>query len=134
MSGSAVPELQAFDQDMQRFMRERGIKAATLAVSKDGKLILARGYGFADSNGQRSIRPDDPLRIASVTKPITAAAVRHLIRERRLSPDMKAFAFLGVTPPPESEPDPRLKDITIQHLLDHQGGWDRDKAFDPMFR
>jgi N-acyl-D-amino-acid deacylase len=27
-----------------------------------------------------------------------------------------------------------LKEVTIQHLLDHKGGWDRDAGFDPMFR
>jgi N-acyl-D-amino-acid deacylase len=30
--------------------------------------------------------------------------------------------------------DPRLQKITIRHLLEHKGGWDRDRAFDPMFR
>jgi len=30
--------------------------------------------------------------------------------------------------------DERLLDVTIQHLLQHRGGWDRDKSFDAMFR
>ena len=32
------------------------------------------------------------------------------------------------------DPEPRLRDITIRQLLQHTGGWDRDKSFDPMFR
>ncbi len=33
-----------------------------------------------------------------------------------------------------AEYDERLDDITIRHLLQHRGGWDRDKSFDAMFR
>jgi CubicO group peptidase (beta-lactamase class C family) len=32
------------------------------------------------------------------------------------------------------DPEPRLRGITIRQLLQHTGGWDRDKSFDPMFR
>jgi len=35
---------------------------------------------------------------------------------------------------PHGSPDPRLKQVTIRHLLQHTGGWDRDVSFDPMFR
>src|SRR5581483_884445 len=37
-------------------------------------------------------------------------------------------------PPEERKRDPRLKKVTVRHLLQHTGGWDRDKSFDPMFR
>jgi N-acyl-D-amino-acid deacylase len=134
MSGKRVPLLDAFDEAMQTFMRERHIQAGTLAVMKDGKLVLSQGFGHADVDGKRQVDPDDPFRIASVTKPFTAAAVRKLIKEGKVKADTKVFAYLGVTPPPSKEADPRLKDITVQHLLDHKGGWDRDTAFDPMFR
>lgn len=116
------PEL--FDQAMQKFMTERNIKAGTLTVSRGGKLLWSQGYGA---------KVDDPFRIASLTKPITAAAVRTLIREKKLSLDDKAFPLLGLKPLPGQTPDPRLNNITIGHLLDHQGGWDHAKTFDPMF-
>ena len=32
-----------------------------------------------------------------------------------------------------SEFDIRQREITIRHLLEHRGGWDRDKSFDAMF-
>jgi N-acyl-D-amino-acid deacylase len=31
-----------------------------------------------------------------------------------------------------AEPDPRMRQVTIRHLLNHSGGWDRDASFDPM--
>jgi N-acyl-D-amino-acid deacylase len=47
--------------------------------------------------------------------------------------DDKAFDILGQSPPASG--DKRLKDITIQHLLDHRGGRDKDNSpnYDPMF-
>lgn len=120
---SADPEL--FDEVMRKYMAERDIKAGTLAVSRDGKLLLERGYG---------IEGDAPLRIASLTKAITAAAIHRLVREGKLNLDAKAFPLLGLRPPPGQKPDPRWNDITIRHLLEHKGGWDREKTFDPMFR
>ncbi len=133
-TGKEVPGMQSFDQAMLRVMKERNIPAGTLAVSKDGKLLLSRGYGFADREGKKPIAPDAPFRLASIGKPITAAAIRKLVRDGKLSMDTKAFALLDVKPLPGAKSDPRLKDITIQHLLDHKGGWDRDATFDPMFR
>jgi CubicO group peptidase (beta-lactamase class C family) len=114
-----------FDKEMRRFMSEHGIKAGTLAVSRNGKLLLSRGYG---------VDADTPMRLASVTKPITAAAIRQLVHQGKLSLDAKAFPLLGLKPPPGQKLDRRLNDITIRHLLEHKGGWDRDKTFDPMFR
>ena len=38
-----------------------------------------------------------------------------------------------MSPAPGGTADSRLKDVTILHLLQHLGGWDRGKSFDPMF-
>src|SRR5262249_39147993 len=126
VSGTAVPDLAAFDRAMLTYMKERGVRAGALAVMKDGRLILQRGYGWAARDGSRQVQPDDPFRLASVTKPFTAAAVRNLIRRGKLSLDTRVFALLGVKPPPGRFADPRLAHVTVRHLLDHRGGWDRD--------
>jgi CubicO group peptidase (beta-lactamase class C family) len=127
-------ELAALDEVMCRYMRERTIGAGALAVMKDGQLLLNRGYGFADSARKVPLAATARFRLASLTKPFTAAAVQRLIRAGKLRADSHAFALLAVQAPEGSKPDPRLQDITIQHLLTHQGGWDRAVAFDPMFR
>jgi CubicO group peptidase (beta-lactamase class C family) len=122
-----------FDRAMQNFMEKRGIRAGTLAVSRDKQTVFAKGYGFADADGKRPMQADDPMRLASATKAITAAAVRKLVREGKSTLDTKAFPLLGLKPPPERTPDPRLDDITIRHLLEHKGGWVASETFDPMF-
>ena len=133
-TGKAVPELAAFDDAMQQFMSQRGIGAGVLAVRKEGRVVLARGYGFLDPEGKRPVQPETPFRLASVTKPFTAAVVRKLCRDGRLKLDARVFDVLGLKPLPGKELDPKWRDVTIGHLLEHKGGWDRQKAFDPMLR
>ena len=40
---------------------------------------------------------------------------------------------LDLQPPPGRTADPWLDEVTVDHLLYHTGGWDRDQTFDPMF-
>ncbi len=74
------------------------------------------------------------MRIAGLTQPITAAAVKKLIRDGKLTLDTQAFPYLKLKPPHGSNPDPRLIQITVRHLLDHKAGWDAAAAFDPFTR
>ena len=81
------------------------------------------------------MKRDDRMRIASLSKPITSVAVLKLIEDGRLSLDDRAFAILDDDEPPAGRTrDPRLADITVQHLLHHAGGWDRNRSGDPMFK
>ncbi|HYV37659.1 MAG TPA: serine hydrolase [Gemmataceae bacterium] len=134
IQGDAVPELAAVDAAMRKFMQDRSIPAGTLAVMKNGKIVLSHGYGFLDPSHNTLCGPQTPMRIASVTKPITLAALLKLIREGKVSLTTKAFVYLGIQPPPGQKMDKRLLDITVQNLIQHKGGWDRDKAGDPMFK
>lgn len=133
MSGTAVPKLKAFDDEMLNILSSRGWTGGALAVSHGGKTVFARGYGYRDADRRVPVLPDTPFRIASVTKPLTAAVVRGMIADGKFKLDDKAFALLGLAPTLAG--DQRLKDITIDHLLGHRGGWDRDSGpkYDPMF-
>src|SRR5689334_471724 len=73
--GRSVPELAAFDQVIQRVMERWDLPGGALAVSRDGRLVLSRGYGLADVVDDRPFEPSSRCRIASDTKPITAVAI-----------------------------------------------------------
>ena len=135
-TGRHDPALQSFDDLMFTFVEKHDVPGAALAVSRHGKLVYARGFGWADVEKKEQVKPASLFRIASVSKPITAVAVLHLMERGKLKLDTKAFEFLGFKPhlDKKSKPDPRLDDITIQHLLNHTAGWDREKTFDPMCR
>src|SRR5205085_2420023 len=136
VSGPAVAHLAALDAAMLKFMGNRSIPAGTLAVSRNGRIVYSRGFGWGDEAMTQPIAPDASMRIASLTKAFTAACIHKLVRDGKLKYDDKAFSILsGHIPAGEKKKvDPRVFDITIQHLLDHKGGWDsKGTKFDPMF-
>jgi CubicO group peptidase (beta-lactamase class C family) len=107
-------------------------------VLREGKLIYARGFGYADVENKTPVQPDALFRIASVSKTLTAVAIMKLVEEGKLDLDDHVAPFIAhLTPAPGSTVDPRWEQITIRHLLNHTGGWDRNKpngGFDPMDR
>jgi N-acyl-D-amino-acid deacylase len=127
-----APSLESFDAAMAPFMKERGVPGGALAVVKDGRLVYAKGYGFADIDAKVEVEPTSLFRIASVSKPITAVAIFTLVQKGKLELDAKAFALLGLEPGEKG--DRHLADITVRQLLHHTAGWDREKSGDPMFK
>jgi N-acyl-D-amino-acid deacylase len=127
-----------FDVQMTSFMAARNIPGGALAVSRNGKLVFAAGYGYADVNAKEPVTPTSLFRIASVTKPITGVAMMRLMElyPDRVSLDTPAFPLVKIEPWVEEgkTPDPRLQQITVGELLHHTAGWDRGKSFDPMGR
>lgn len=138
VTGRGDPRLASFDRLMTKFMAENKVTGAALAVARRGRLVYARGFGYADVETKEPVRPRSLFRIASVSKPFTSAAVLQLIERGKLSMDDRVVDVLSVRPNPQAEPiapaDARLRQVTIRLLLQHRGGWDRDKSFDPMFR
>jgi N-acyl-D-amino-acid deacylase len=126
----------AFDREVERFMSARKVPGGALAVVKERKLVYARGYGWADRDRKIAARADSLFRIASLSKPITAVAALKLAEEGKLELDARAFDLVRLEPfvEPGRKRDARLAQITVRQLLQHTGGWDRDRSFDPMFR
>jgi N-acyl-D-amino-acid deacylase len=138
ISGAAVPGMESYDQIISNLMRKYAIPGGAVAVVRDGKLIYARGFGYADVENKTPVQPDALFRIASVSKPITGVAIMKLVEEGKLALDDRVAPFIAHLVPAEGATvDPRWEQITIRQLLDHTAGWDRDKpngGFDPMFR
>lgn len=138
-NGMYIPELDVFDQTMQDFMATREIEAGLLGVMKDGCIVYERGFGWQNASHTVVLPEDAMMRIASCTKPITAAAINKLFAAGVIDPNDFVFdlgqpegGILAYTPFPGPDPnDARLADITVQHLLDHEGGWDRMTAGPP---
>jgi len=131
-SGAEDKRLAPFDRLMTNFMEENpDVTGATLAVARDGKIVYSRGFGYAD--GKMAMQPNAKMRIASISKPITAVAILRLIERGKLKMDDKVFEILDLEEPKKGF-DPRWRQVTIQHLLQHTGGWDREKSGCPMFR
>lgn len=138
ISGAAVPGMESYDQVITAFMRKHAIPGGAVAVLRDGRLIYARGFGYADVENKTVAQPDALFRIASMSKPITATAIMKLVEEGKLGLDDRVAPLIAhLAPAPGAAVDARWEQITIRHLLNHSGGWDRGKpngGFDPIDR
>lgn len=127
---SQVP---AIENEILAVMDQLGATAATVAVTSRGKLVYSRGFGHSDRRQRRETSTRTTMRLASCTKPVTASAVKLLIERGDLQLDTRVFDYLGISPKGDLA-DERIKLITIKHLLNHRGGWDRAETFDPMYQ
>jgi hypothetical protein len=85
-TGWAGPGLESLDLAVLDIMDRHGIPGASLAIAKDGKLVFAKGFGWAHPALNLATRPDTLFALASISKPITALArdffATHLVRRR----------------------------------------------------
>ena len=135
-SQSAMAQrLPQVDSTVHAFMRHYHVPGMAIAVTHHGKLVYAKGYGYADTSRKTMVTVNSLFRIASVSKSITATAILKLAEAGRLSLDATVFGETGVlgTTYGHLPYPPHLTKITIRQLLQHTaGGWTNNGA-DPMF-
>lgn len=94
------------------------VATVRVAFDRDGE-TEARSTGFADISTGRAVTPDDPVRVASISKLVTAIAVLRLVEEGRLDPDRDVSELLGWRLRNPAFPD---RPITLRLLLSHRSG------------
>jgi N-acyl-D-amino-acid deacylase len=133
-TGTALPGLAPFDEMMTALIRKWDVPGAGLAVARKDKLVLVRGYGLASVERQAPVEPSSSFRLASLSKTITAVAVLQLVQDGRLGLDDKVLPILGdLGPRADRISDTRVRDISVRHLLQHSGGFDRARSGDVVF-
>ena len=126
--------MEVFDKLVPDLMKKWEIPGGAIAIARDGRLVLAKGYGLADIDREELVRPDSLFRVASVSKPVTATAILKLVEDGRLDLDAHVFQILDKFQAPDGTTlDPKISDVTVRQLLQHSGGWDSNKSYDPMF-
>jgi CubicO group peptidase (beta-lactamase class C family) len=138
VTGKPVPELSVFDDAMHTMMSNHGITSGQLAVTWQGRLVLAHGYSLNPEPGDVVTQYDSLFRIASVSKPLTSTLINRLIQEGRLALTDRLGDYVELTPSAGQGADPRLADITIRNLLEHLAGFGDQasgttQGYDPMF-
>ncbi|PTL82085.1 serine hydrolase [Vitiosangium sp. GDMCC 1.1324] len=97
------------------------IPGATVAVVRDGRVVLARGYGDADAEHHTPVEAARTLfRVASIGKLFVWTAVMQLAEQGRLDLDADINTYLGDVRIPATYPQP----ITLAHLMAHTGGFE----------
>lgn len=135
-TGVPIPSLAHVDVAVVNFMQQWNLPGGSVAIGKDGRLVYARGFGFANRETNELVQPQHRFRIASVSKPITSAAIMKLLEAGRVRLADKVFGTQGILNDPvyATIRDVRALDITIQHLLQHTAGWNLYVSGDPMFK
>lgn len=109
---SKIPNL---DSTIQLYMKKYKISQGVGCVMKGEEVLAHSGFG---------VDKDTVFRIASITKFFTRVGILQLISQGKLKPDTPAFPLISLQPLPGEKYNSDLNKITIQQLLDHQGGWD----------
>lgn len=131
---SELPEAVKFDRAVMAFLRKWDLTGASLAIMKDGNLIYAKGYGWADREDGEPMEVRHILRVASISKLITATAVMKLWEQGKLQLEGQVFGPNGILNDERFShyTDKRMEQVTVEQLLRHRGGF-TTRAGDPMF-
>ena len=134
---SEFKESKIIEKQANELLRQWSLAGMTMSIVKNGKLVYAQGFGYADVETKQPVTPGQLFRIASVSKLITAIAIMKLVEHKSISLDSKVFGPNGILKDSvfDTVKDKRLYDITVRHLMAHAGGWSLrygDMAFNSL--
>src|SRR5256712_12820324 len=101
-------------------LQNRDIAGAVVSVVKDGQILFAKGYGYADFAAKKPVLADQTLfRPGSISKLFTATAVMQLVEQGKLDLDRDVNEYLDFAIP-KTYPEP----VTLRRLLTHTAGFE----------
>lgn len=128
-------DLSIVDNRVADFMSKYNIPGASIAISKNERMVYAKGYGMANTSTSESVTPNSVLRVASISKMFTGVSILKLVEEGKLNLDDKVFGptgILGANFGTASLSNQELQ-ITVDHLLHNSfGGWGVASGGDPI--
>ena len=122
-------DMAAIRSEVAEWMDQTRVPGLLLAVARGDDEPWTFGWGQRDLATGEPMTPDDYVRIGSISKTVTTAAVLSLVDEGILDLDTPITAYLGDDWYGDYEYGP---DITLRHLMGHTAGF-VEYAFDPAF-
>jgi CubicO group peptidase (beta-lactamase class C family) len=111
------------DRLVPRLLHDGEIPGAAIAVVSHGKVVLAKGYGWASLRPRVAMRPDTDLYLGSTAKLFTAAAALQLAEAGKLDFDVDVNRYLRHVRIKNTYPG---RPVTMRNLLTHTAGFDPD--------
>lgn len=134
-SMSDSPQLEDMENKIKRYLLRWEINGAQIAVTRNDSLLYVKGFGWADMEKKQEMQPSNIMRLASVSKLLTAVGVMRLAEVGTLKLSDHVFGPKGIlndTTFTNAIKDQRYLDITVEQLLRHKAGFTTG-AGDPMF-
>lgn len=115
------------DDVLDDLVRRHGVPGGVIAWGRPGEAPAIHAAGVAYRETGAPLDPAHRLRIASLTKPVTARLILDLVDAGRFTLDTPLAGLVA-------EGGPALpRDVTVAQALAHTGGWDRTVDGDPYF-
>jgi len=133
-SGPSAAESAAIEEVVTQFRERFQVPGVSIAVARHGQFVHVEGYGMADQRTAEKVTAEHLFRIASVSKPITSAAIYWMLDEGKLKLNDLVFGAGGHLEADFGKLAGEFeKQITLHQLLTHSvGGWENE-GNDPMF-
>jgi CubicO group peptidase (beta-lactamase class C family) len=104
---------------VEKMMKEQGITGLTLAVVKNGKPVVNKGYGLANVELNVPVTSETVIRLGSVSKQFFTTAILKLMEDGKLTIDDYVHKFFPDAPE-------TWKPIQVKHLMSHSSGLKRE--------
>ncbi len=118
-AGPPPGRFEAVDLCLAGVLDASGATGAAVAIVEGGELVHAAGIGHRNDADETPVAPSTLFRFGSTLKGMTALAVFTEIEQGDIAAETAAAEVL---PPLAEHADPRWQDLTVHHLLTHQGG------------
>jgi CubicO group peptidase (beta-lactamase class C family)/dienelactone hydrolase len=105
----------AIDAYVQAQVRDQGYPGLSLAIVREGKIVLAKGYGRRSIEDGSPVEPDTMFAIGSVTKQFACACILLLAEEGKLSVDDKVARYYPALTSADR--------VTLYDLMTHTSGY-----------
>jgi CubicO group peptidase (beta-lactamase class C family) len=102
-----------------KMMKEQKIVGLSLAVVKNGKAIINKGYGLANAEHNVPVTAETVIRLGSVSKQFFTTAILKLAEEGKLSIEDSVHKFFPDAPE-------TWRPILVKHLMSHSSGLKRE--------
>ncbi len=105
------------DAFLEAMIADKKVPGMAVTVLREGKVVLQKGYGYANINKKLSVDPEQTIfRIASVSKPLAATALAHMVADKSMDLDASLYSYVPYFPK-------KKYDFTIRQLASHTAGF-----------
>ena len=105
----------SIDDITRKILSDTGVPAASIAIVKDSRIVMAQTYGDAKLSPKVPATPVMRFKIGSITKQFTAAALLLLAEQHKLSLEDPLSRYLPWLT--------RASEVTLRQLLSHTSGY-----------
>lgn len=119
MGVAGFTQADSTDIIVQKFMKDQRITGLALAVVKNGKATVNKGYGLANVELSVPVNSETVIRLGSVSKQFFATAILKLAQDGYLSIEDPVHKFFQDAPE-------TWRPIKVKHLLSHSSGLKRE--------